>query len=347
MNNFQGLLGNPMFTGGMSLLGASRDKRNDPFAAVMSGMQMSNQYNNQQQLLQQRADKNKLQQQAHEQKQAEYQKQQELEARKAQYLASLQDNPNLNQDKVAAVQAGVMNGSELFKAPPKRGTIKGADGYNYWADNPTERVNPNITASSVNKAPGYGLTPFFGTNAEGEILPYQLSNQGGAAPVELPEGVTAFTPYQKAMQTSQGGAEGKVKGEKLAGIEDRLGEIDTMLSTVESLSANPNVNEVYGSIEGRLPSMKQETIDAESSVDLLMNQITLDKREKLKGSGQISDFESKMLGKAATKLQNKLISDEEKDLELTRIKDILTSAKMRALQMAGKPVDSGGWGIEE
>lgn len=35
----------------------------------------------------------------------------------------------------------------------RREMYKGADGYNYWVDNPTERVNPNITAA------GPGVTP--------------------------------------------------------------------------------------------------------------------------------------------------------------------------------------------
>lgn len=47
-----------------------------------------------------------------------------------------------------AVDAGVLTPAEAYrmanKKPDPRQMYKAADGYNYWADSPTERVNPNV-----------------------------------------------------------------------------------------------------------------------------------------------------------------------------------------------------------
>lgn len=47
-----------------------------------------------------------------------------------------------------AVDAGVLTPADAYrmanKKPDPRQMYKAADGYNYWADNPTERVNPNV-----------------------------------------------------------------------------------------------------------------------------------------------------------------------------------------------------------
>ena len=46
-NKMNDLMGNPLFTGGMGLLSAARDKKIDPFGAVMNGLGASNTHNQQ------------------------------------------------------------------------------------------------------------------------------------------------------------------------------------------------------------------------------------------------------------------------------------------------------------
>jgi len=304
MKNYQGLLGNPMFTAGMSLLGASRDKRNDPYAAVLSGMQMSNQYNNQQQLLSQRAAKNKAQQQAHEQKQAEYKKQQELETKKNQYLASLQDNPNINQDLLGAVQAGVMGGDKLFTQDKQRQMYKGADGYNYWQDSPTERVNPNIESTAVNKAPGYGLTPMFATDENGNISPYQLSNQGGAKPVVLPEGVSVLGPGGIAQQKAEGAARGKYTGEQLATASSDIAKSEEFRKILDKAKNHPGREAATGfsSILNPMALPGSERKDFLVVADQLRGKNFMEAYQGLKGGGQITEVEGKKAEEAQSRL---------------------------------------------
>lgn len=166
MNNFQGLLGNPMFTSGMSLLGASRDDRRDPFAAVMQGMQMSNQFNNQQTLLGQRAQESARKEQAYKQQQQQYQKQQEIATQKQQHLSSLLGNPKFDQDRVRAAQAGVINANSLFQTPQQRRIVEGADKLKYYEDT-KERVLPGVSIPNIS---GDGNSPFKGTGMEAQAL---------------------------------------------------------------------------------------------------------------------------------------------------------------------------------
>ncbi len=72
--------------------------------------------------------------------------------------------------------------------------------------------------------------------------------------------------------------------------------------------------------------------------DQLMGNLKLDKRQMLKGSGTISDFEFKILGEAATAI-NRLSSEEDFKKQLTKIKGAFTTA---AGEKAQVKVSKGG-----
>ena len=70
MADINSLLGNPAFAAGMSMLGASRDRRRDPFQAALQGMQGAGMYQMQRQrLAQQQQEQQVLQQQREQQAQ--------------------------------------------------------------------------------------------------------------------------------------------------------------------------------------------------------------------------------------------------------------------------------------
>lgn len=163
MNAIQSLLGNPAFTTGMSLLGASRDKRINPFGAAWSGLQAASNFNNNQALFQQRLSGNRLRQEEQKRKQEQYQKQEEMATQKQQHLTSLLGNPSFDQDKVRAAQAGVINANSLFQAPQQRRIVAGSDGRKYYEDS-KELVLPNLNV------PGAGDSPFKGAGMEAQSL---------------------------------------------------------------------------------------------------------------------------------------------------------------------------------
>ena len=74
-------------------------------------------------------------------------------------------------------------------------------------------------------------------------------------------------------------------------------------------------------LRSMIPGTKAKTTAAK--VDQLKSQLSLDKRTLLKGSGQISDFESKMLEKSVGALDRKM-SEEDFKAELEKIKTILS-----------------------
>lgn len=125
---------------------------------------------------------------------------------------------------------------------------------------------------------------------------------------------------QKAAQPS---VTEQLKLDQAARSDEKKGATkNEIASLAQGLLGNPDIQAVFGSIEGRLPSIFQSTADAEGDVDRLVALLSLEAREALKGTGQISDFESKQLGAAATKLSNKSISDEAAREELERIAEI-------------------------
>jgi hypothetical protein len=119
--------------------------------------------------------------------------------------------------------------------------------------------------------------------------------------------------------------------EREAAAETKQNEREFLRSTAQSLVDNFEMtSRVFGPLQGRVESVRPGTIDAEAQVDLLISNLSLENRQKMKGSGQVSDFESKLLGKSATLLDNKRISDDLAQRELQRIARIFSTGIQEA-----------------
>lgn len=96
----------------------------------------------------------------------------------------------------------------------------------------------------------------------------------------------------------------KLRG-KVADVESARSNVDNMLNTIDRVMANPSLNDVLGSFEGRMPSatsmMDDEESDAIAMIDTLGSQAFLAQIPNIKGMGALSNEEGKKLQAA---LQN-------------------------------------------
>lgn len=100
-------------------------------------------------------------------------------------------------------------------------------------------------------------------------------------------------------------------------------EIQRNIDLVDALLNSPSVNTISGNIQGRLPwiALGWDAQLALNQYEQIKNLLSLDSREKLKGTGAISDFESKMLANSASAIGRNL-SDKDFKAELQKIRDI-------------------------
>lgn len=103
------------------------------------------------------------------------------------------------------------------------------------------------------------------------------------------------------IQEAQGKLAEKVR-EKVATAEAGATSIDNMLNTIERIKKNPSLNDVVGSIEGRLPVVfSDEAADATALIETLGSQAFLAQIPNIKGMGALSNAEGEKLQAA---LQN-------------------------------------------
>lgn len=114
-----------------------------------------------------------------------------------------------------------------------------------------------------------------------------------------------------------------------------------------------------GSISGRLQvaadlpgfmTRGTETARTKSFYETLINQLTLENRQKLKGQGQISDKETEMLAKASSRLTNERSLDEvtlKKELQKIRAELVKGSSLEGTGQVGVGAQTSSGYIIEE
>lgn len=111
---------------------------------------------------------------------------------------------------------------------------------------------------------------------------------------------------------------------KQSGTEESTGAINL----IDSLLSNDRFSAGFGKIVTATPDLlkPQEALDVRAQVDQIVGLISLEARQKLKGSGQISDREQQTLQESATTLRSPLISDSVARAELRKVKAIFENA---------------------
>jgi hypothetical protein len=116
-----------------------------------------------------------------------------------------------------------------------------------------------------------------------------------------------------------------------AGLEEEAGgtgtsELMSNIQLTNDIINSPEFNAVFG-LKNPLTYYTPGSAEqyAKAQVDQLISLLSLDSREKLKGSGAISDFESRTLAKSASALSPSL-SEVDAKKELSKIRGVFTTA---------------------
>ena len=144
---------------------------------------------------------------------------------------------------------------------------------------------------------------------------------------KYPKPASEFDQYLKTLQAEKIKLSNEEKANKLklAGKAESAEKhsIQTAYNMADKLRNAKGFGDIYGSIQGKTPTLRQSSVDAEAIRDQLGNILTLAARGALKGQGQVSDSETKMLQQAQTMLNNPRISDEVAAEEVQRVMDYL------------------------
>lgn len=89
--------------------------------------------------------------------------------------------------------------------------------------------------------------------------------------------------------------------EKVAAAESGASAIDNMLNTIERIKRNPRLDDVVGGVEGRMPAVRDDSVDAVALIETLGSQAFLAQIPNIKGMGALSNAEGEKLQSA---LQN-------------------------------------------
>lgn len=234
-------------------------------------------------------------------------------------LAQLQSLPDkMSQDqfvrsKAAELGVSIDQMNAALQAAIKAGTkdpISLSEGETLYDPNTGEVIfkNPKTYAPSSSGSSGGGgyINPVTG---QAELSPLARAVQNGTIPI------TSLSVKQRDSVAAE-----------LANFGQQSGRQQTLqqnLSVVNELLNNPAKNKISGFIQGKLGlgNLLPGSQLALNQFNQLKGILSLENREKLKGSGAISDFEFKVLSDAATALGRNL-SDSDFNTQLGKIRDV-------------------------
>jgi hypothetical protein len=109
-------------------------------------------------------------------------------------------------------------------------------------------------------------------------------------------------------------------------------ESQTALDNLDILLKDDAYKAIYGTGDAFLPTLRADSITLEAQRDQVVDLLGLESREKLKGSGTISDSESAALARSATILGNPGISEPAALIEINRVRDVFSRSRDRNLK---------------
>lgn len=141
----------------------------------------------------------------------------------------------------------------------------------------------------------------------------------------------------KRLQISMAGdkieAGQKAKGDAATAVKTGR---QTIRDLAQGLYDDSDLDAIAGGFAARMPTVRENSVDAEARLKQLISQLSLESRGKLKGQGQISDYEAKILANAASAIDLKAGAKNVK----THLKEIIDAFQGDAPN-AG-PTTSGG-----
>lgn len=268
--------------------------------------------------------------------------------------------------RAAAAIAGqrrVMTPDEMTAVGLPKGTVaeRGSDGIHIVSKPDTMSAEAfaqkldlakQQAAMTVHR-PQFGLTPFWTVDDKGNAIPFQLNNQGGASPVQLPPGVTAAGNFDRVdtgteiqlvdKQTRQvvktipknvaaeaaATAAGKAQGDKIGAAPNAIQSADIITQNLDAIEKHPGLSMGTGltAWTGAIPGSPM--YDFKERVEQIKGEAFLQAFEVLKGAGQITEVEGE---KATTALARLKTAKSEKDFRqaLTDFRGIVSTLRGRA-----------------
>lgn len=193
-------------------------------------------------------------------------------------------------------------------APPKSTTDMA--NYQFAQDNPG--FADFLKSGGSSGAPSYGLTPVWGTDAEGNTVLMQIGKNGEVIQSALPGGVTPMSPGELNAQKAGGTATGKAQGEAQVNLPAAEHNAQRMLYDIDQALSAAGLDSAVGPLQGRIPEWAQmdpKTIEARSRIRKIQADTFLAAFESLKGAGQITEFESQSAANALSRLSDTTLSD--------------------------------------
>lgn len=125
-------------------------------------------------------------------------------------------------------------------------------------------------------------------------------------------------------------ATNQINQKRLAAYDKNIGGINQTRSTITRLLNNKSgLKGAAGAVQGRLPSVRKDTIQFEKDLETLQSQVFLTQVEKMRGLGSLTDFEGKKLESGIANL-SLIQSEEDLKKNLTIIYDAMAGFEKAA-----------------
>ena len=137
-------------------------------------------------------------------------------------------------------------------------------------------------------------------NLQGQLIDQEFKRESSRLRA-IEVAISKETNQLKREELQQKLAEGRAaletkQNEKRADVEAARSGIDNMVSTIDRVLKNPRLNDVLGTMEGRLPAVwSDESADAIALIDTLKSQAFMAVVPTLKGLGALSNAEGEKL----------------------------------------------------
>lgn len=145
---------------------------------------------------------------------------------------------------------------------------------------------------------------------------------GGSAPGITADDVETANLRKQAMQwDNERQEEFKEKSEFYSRLQEQMDKMGVYDPETGTFTATDAVRDIYGSVDSKFPDWARGDDErmAQALVDQIVEILAVDERGKLKGQGQITEGETKMLRDSLTVLTNMGIGDKDMEDEIARL----------------------------
>lgn len=135
--------------------------------------------------------------------------------------------------------------------------------------------------------------------AEGKITQQQAQLQNQRDSLDIRERLAAVAERNSESKIA---ATDKTKNDAALGVANSRKEVRDL---IDGIMNDPHLDSVVGPVAGATPSILPTSRDLDNRIATLQSKLSINGRGAMKGQGQISDFEGKMLAKAQTSLSQR------------------------------------------